>query len=171
MADKPQSYEERVAAVVEAAHERGLDVMATTVNGELRVFVDAASAVYKQKRTTILPSRYKKVGMEYLGVWKMKPITGDALKAAQAKVAKGDKVARIRLVKKGTRFFWKTGKLVTLPLGRYQMYIMRLRREAGWTPLHHHPHTRPGTARALKQNAAQGYKPNKKLYEDRGAKK
>jgi len=164
MADKPQSYEERVAAVVEAAHQRGLDVMATSINGTLRVFVDAASAVYKQKRTTILPTKYKKVGTEYKGVWTMKPIKGEALAKAQAKIKAGDKVARIRLVKKGNVYYWKTGKLVTLPLGRYQMYIMRLRRAAGWTPLHHHPHTRKKTSRALIQNGKQGYTPNKKFY-------
>lgn len=164
MAVKPQSYEERVAAVVEAAHERGLDVMATNVNGELRVFVDAASAVYKQKRTTILPSKYKKFGTEYKGVWKMKRIAGKALADAKAKSAAGDKETRVRLVKKGDSYYWKTGKLVTMSLGRYQMEIMRMRRAAGWKPLHHHPNTRKKTSRALKQNAKQGYAPNKKFY-------
>lgn len=151
------SHEERVAAVVEAAHARGLDVMATNVGGELRVFVDAASAEYRQKRTTILPKKYVKQGTEYVGVWAMRQIKGRALEDAKAKVKEGDKEARIRLVKKGDTYYWKTGKIITLTLGEYQRYIMRKRRKAGYVPRHHHPHTRPGTAKALRQNAKSGY--------------
>lgn len=160
-----------VAEVVEAAHARGFDaIVANMPNGDVRVFVDAASAEYKQKRTTILPVKYKRFGTEYKGVWAMKKITGQALKDALAKAAEGDKETRIRLVKKENGYYWKTGKLVTMTKGKYQTLIMRLRREAGWKPLHHHPHTRPKTSTALKQNAKQGYAPNKKIYLEKGEK-
>lgn len=166
-----KTHTEVVADVIEAANARGYDAMiANMPNGEVRVFVDAASAVYKQKRTTILPVKYKKVGMAYKGVWAMKRIGKEAAEELKAKAAKGNKEARIRLVQKDGKYYIKTGKLQTMTLGKYQTLIMRLRREAGWTPVHHHPHTRPLTSKALKQNAKQGYAPNKKIYLEKGEK-
>lgn len=168
MAEKTRT--EVIADVVEAANARGLDAMiANMPNGEVRVFVDAASAVYKQKRTTILPVKYVRSGTEYKGVWKMKEIDSAKADRLKAKIAAGDKEARVRLVSKGGKFYIKTGKIVTMTLGKYQMLIMRLRREAGWKPVHHRPHTRPLTSKALKQNAKTGYQPNKKFYEKKEA--
>jgi hypothetical protein len=125
-------------------------MVATMPSGEVRVFVDAASAEYKQKRTTILPVKYQRFGNEWKGVWKMKVIKGQALKAAQEKIANGDKEARIRLVNKDGQYYIKTGKLVTMKYGRYQKLIMQMRRAAGWEPVHHRPHTRPKIGKALR---------------------
>jgi hypothetical protein len=140
-----------IADVVEAAHNRGVDVLVANMpNGQTRLFVDAASKVYQQKRRTILPERYVKKGAKYVGVWKMKRISSKAAEELKEKIKGGDAEARIRLVQKDGKFYIKTGKLVTMKYGKYQTLIMRMRREAGWEPLHHRPNTRPKIGKALR---------------------
>lgn len=140
-----------IADVVEAAHNRGVDVLVANMpDGQTRLFVDAASKIYQKKRRTIMPERYVMKGKKCLGVWKMKRISNKAAEELKEKIKAGDAEARIRLVNKDGQYYIKTGKLVTMKYGRYQKLIMQMRRAAGWEPVHHRPNTRPKIGKALR---------------------
>lgn len=161
---QPASLDEQITNIVSAAERQGLDaIVAEMPNGQVRVFVDAASKFYKQKFTTILPERFKKVGTKYIAQYKAKPVAKKDLPALQEK-AKTNKVVALRLFQKNGKYFWKTGKAKTMTRKDFKALEMQMRREAGYEPLHHRPGTRPQIGRILKQNAARGYG---KQYEDK----
>jgi hypothetical protein len=159
----------RIAAAVSDLKAEGYEVLVAEMpnaDGEVRVFVDAASKRYSQKVTVILPDRYQKKGNRWLGVYKGKLVT-DKKKVAQIlERAKTDKKLKLRVIRKPNGVFLKAGKPVTMTKRDVMAYVMKGRRKAGYEPVHRRPGVGQKISKAVKRSWKEGVGKYGKLKKD-----
>jgi hypothetical protein len=149
----------KAAEMIHDLKQQGFEVVVAEMpdTGETRIFVDAASKFYSKKIMTILPDRYVKKGNRWIGVYKGKLITDKKKAAALKEKAKSDPKLKIRVSGKGDgSVFYKSGSLQTLTRREAMNEVMRMRREAGYKPVHKRPGVGQKISKAVKTSWKQG---------------
>lgn len=149
----------KAAQMLTDLKSQGFEVIVAEMpdTGETRIFVDAASKFYSKKISTILPARYVKKGNRWIGVYKGKLITDTKKAAALKEKAKNDPKMALRVTGKGNgAVFYKTGSIQVITRRDAMNEVMRMRREAGYKPVHKRPGVGQKISKAVKTSWKQG---------------